>query len=115
MVIADAGAPDGHKILGSAQRRLRGAVVQHGSLLLRSPGPGLAAHHSGLDRLAAAAGPWEPRQLATDWLKAVADRGESTGAGSGLVFESGSFLNGCRDRLGEAAARFASPGWLARR
>ena len=114
VIAAETGA-DGHKILGSAQRRLRGAVLQHGSLLLRSPGPGLAAHHAGLDRLAVAAGPWEPRQLATAWLEAVAGGEESTGAGSGWVFESGSFLTGCRHRLEEAAARFASPGWLARR
>lgn len=36
----------GHKVLGSAQRRRRGAVLQHGSLLLRrSP---FAAEHPGL-------------------------------------------------------------------
>jgi len=115
VVIAAETTADGHKILGSAQRRLRGAVLQHGSLLLRSPGPGLAAHHAGLDRLAVAAGPWEPRPLATAWLEAVADSEESAGAISGCGFASGSFLTGCRHRLEDAAARFASPGWLARR
>ncbi|MDA0256064.1 MAG: hypothetical protein O3A18_14425 [Planctomycetota bacterium] len=114
-VVIPAETADGHKILGSAQRRLRGAVVQHGSLLLRSPGPGLAAHHAGLDQLAAAAGTWEPRQLATAWLEAVAGSEESTGVVSGYVFESGSFLTARRDRLEAAAARFASPVWLGRR
>lgn len=36
LVIEAEGQPDGHKILGSAQRRLQAAVLQHGSLLERS-------------------------------------------------------------------------------
>lgn len=107
---ADAAAADGRKILGSAQRRLRGAVLQHGSLLLRSPGPALAALHPGLDRLVPATGGWNPRELAAAWLARVAGMPSPP-----VEIRSGSFLENQRERVTAAAARFASQAWLGRR
>lgn len=55
-----------HKIVGSAQRRRRGAVLQHGSLLLhRSP---FAPEYSGLFDLV------EEPPLVDEWIPALASR-----------------------------------------
>ncbi len=105
--------PDGFKLLGSAQRRLRGGVLQHGSLLLRSPSVAAAARHPGLAELAPQAAAWDHRELATAWLARVA-----AVAGTPLEMRSESFLLGMAGEaadFAERAARFRDPAWLARR
>lgn len=103
-------APRGHKVLGSAQRRLAAAVLQHGSLLVRrSPAVGEPAAHPGLldlapGRLAAGDVP----TLATRWLGLVAER-----AGLRIVPETAAFWNEASVR--ERAEQFASDRWTLRR
>lgn len=101
--------PDGHKILGSAQRRLRGAVLQHGSLLLRSPPLARAvAGHPGLIDLHGPAAAWGLRDLVTAWLGRVAHA-----AGGLLEYRTEAF--GSARAAAAATERFRDPAWLARR
>jgi len=99
------------KVMGSAQRRLAGAVVQHGSLLLRAnAGVGPAARHAGLEDLHADLRSLDLRQLATAWLDRLARR-----LGGDFHWEDGRFTTACS---AEAAARtqaYADPRWLSRR
>lgn len=105
------GGPDGHKILGSAQRRLRGAVLQHGSLLLRSPPLArAAARHPGLLDLHGPAAAWGLRELLTAWLDRVA-----AAAGGLLECRTAAFGSTRAAAVATAAARFRDPAWLARR
>lgn len=111
VVEAAAGGPAGEpKILGSAQRRLAAAVVQHGSLLWRAAsGVGAAARHPGLCDLHPALA-LAPRDVAAAWLDRVA-----TGLGGRAAWHSGSFAAGREADLGTRAAAYASDRWLARR
>jgi lipoate-protein ligase A len=103
--------PDGHKILGSAQRRLRGAVLQHGSLLLRSPPLARsAARHPGLLDLHGPAAAWGLRELLTAWLGRVA-----AAAGGLLECRTAAFGSTRAAAVATAGARFRDPAWLARR
>lgn len=104
-----AGGHDGDKILGSAQRRLRGAVLQHGSLLLEPP-PLAGTAHPGLLRLHPAASHWDVRELVAAWLTRVAAE-----AGGPLDVRVESFTRSRSGPIAEAAARFREPGWLGRR
>jgi lipoate-protein ligase A len=112
VVIPAAGtSADGHKILGSAQRRLRGAVLQHGSLLLRSlAGVAPAVRHPGLVELHEPAGHWQPRELLLAWLARVAD---ATGGTLETVAEP--FATARMERIRAGAERFLDPAWLGRR
>jgi len=103
-------APDGHKILGSAQRRLKAAVLQHGSLLLAAPrGVAQAAAHPGLTDLFPAAAA-DGRDLATAWLALVAGA-----AGLRLEFAPAHFRSLHPAAIAATAERFADPAWLRRR
>jgi len=99
------------KVMGSAQRRLAGAVVQHGSLLLRAnPGVGPAARHPGLEDLHARFRSLDLRQLASAWLErlgpCLADR---------FRWEDGRFATTCPDEAIARTNAYADPRWLGRR
>ena len=103
--------PDGHKIMGSAQRRLRGAVLQHGSLLTRSlASVAEAARHPGLVELHPAAAGWDVRDLVGAWLERVA-----AAAARPLDLRAESFAADRRGAIAARAARFREAAWLARR
>ena len=103
--------PDGHKIMGSAQRRLAGAVVQHGSLLLReSPGVGPAARHPGVENLHPGFETYALRQLADAWLTRLA-----AAMGTDFGWEPGAFTPPPHDELRTRLASYTDPRWLARR
>ncbi|MFM8413266.1 MAG: lipoyl protein ligase domain-containing protein [Planctomycetota bacterium] len=112
LVVRDAGHdPDGHKILGSAQRRLRGAVLQHGSLLTRSLASVAApARHPGLVELHPAAAGWDLRELVGAWLERVA-----AAAASPLEIRPESFGADRSEAIVARAPRFREAAWLARR
>lgn len=109
VVRVSARGSDGEKILGSAQRRLRGAVLQHGSLLLEPPVLA-AAPHPGLLRLHPAATGWDLRDLVAAWLTRVAAE-----AGGSLELPGDSYAASRTRAIAEAALRFHDPAWLARR
>ncbi|MBM4021041.1 MAG: hypothetical protein FJ284_02145 [Planctomycetes bacterium] len=112
LIVASAAAgADGHKILGSAQRRLHAAVLQHGSLLLATP-PTVPspARHPGLLDLVVAASSWDLRELATAWLQEVAAR-----AGGALEAGPDRFAGSRKRVVAERACRFRDEAWLERR
>lgn len=100
----------GHKVMGSAQRRLAATVLQHGSLLLRrNEDVAPAASHPGLADLVPEGFPeTAARPLAMRWLAGVA-----AALGARLVEERGPF--GDQDVVGDKAHVFASPRWTDRR
>lgn len=102
--------PGGNKVLGSAQRRLAGVILQHGSLLWRAnPDVPSGYRHPGLLDLAISM-PWEdPRDLARAWLDRVA-----RGLG-GSVDERGRFGAGREAEIDRLRARFVDERWTARR
>lgn len=112
VVVGVAESPDGrgHKILGSAQRRLAAAVLQHGSLLVRRNRDVTgSACHPGLDDLAPRGFPGErAAALVERWLDLVA-----VSLGARLVREVGRFIG--EPSVQERAARFADPRWTHRR
>jgi lipoate-protein ligase A len=111
VIASPAAADDGHKILGSAQRRLQGAVLQHGSLLLRSPtSVADAARHPGLVELHTPAAGWELRDLVHAWLIRVAEA-----AGGPLEIRAEPFLAARMETVATRAARFQEAAWLNRR
>jgi lipoyl(octanoyl) transferase len=88
---------DGHKVLGSAQRRRRGAVLQHGSLLLeRSP---IAPEYPGIADLSAIT------LSAADAMRLV----EATAAVLGRSAGVGVLTNSEIDRATQIARRGLSP------
>ena len=110
VVAAGGAAADDPKILGSAQRRLAGVVLQHGSLLLRSNaavGPG--GRHSGLLDLHPAAA-LTGRELAAAWLARVA-----AACRASVAWQSAGFRDGRGDEIRRAAGRFGDPRWISRR
>ena len=108
---AAAGSSHGnHKILGSAQRRLSGVVLQHGSLLLhRNPHIQGVGSHLGLgDVLPAGSG--SVNEVVDGWLQRLADRlhGE-------LIAETGpSYVKENKDII-TRTERYESTAWLQRR
>jgi lipoate-protein ligase A len=102
----------GHKIMGSAQRRLEGAVLQHGSLLLRQNTlvHGRAAHPGLADLVAAPADLPGNGQIVDRWLDLVARE-----ARADVVRETGGFLAPRAEEVAGYAARFREPRWTARR
>ncbi len=110
-LVAGGSSTDGYKLLGSAQRRLKAAVLQHGSLLLRSPPRvGSAAAHPGLLDLFPPAQDWSEAELVAAWLSQA---GESTGLRP--FHEAGGFAAGHAAAIAAAAARFQDLAWLRRR
>lgn len=98
-----------HKLMGSAQRRLAGSILQHGSLLVGQCDQAGADHtRPGLAELASDASLADG--LAIRWLERVA-------ASLGLALErSGPFLRGeIASRVAERAERFRSAAWMGRR
>jgi len=100
----------GHKVMGSAQRRLAATVLQHGSLLLRrNEDVAPAASHPGLADLVPEGFPAKAvRPLAMRWLAGVA-----AALGAELLEERGPFRD--PEALREKAHVFASPRWTDRR
>jgi len=110
MGVAESADGRGHKILGSAQRRLAATVLQHGSLLLRhNERVSGAASHPGLADLAPDGLPADAvPALAGRWLEFVA-----AGLGLRLARQAGRF----RDErvVAERSGRFSDPRWNHRR
>jgi hypothetical protein len=107
---ADASTTIGSKIMGSAQRRLGTAVLQHGSLLLKTcTAVGPAARHRGLAEMARG-GSWGVPEVAGRWLDRVA-------AALEIVRDSQprSFREGREAAIEDRAARFRDPRWTGRR
>lgn len=108
----DGGSDD--KIFGSAQRRLRGVVLQHGSLLVAAnDSVPQAARHPGLEEVAAAAGPWRlpgGRQAVEGWIDRIAHRLDAT-----PVAERGRFLPADGGCYRDALARYGDAAWISRR
>jgi lipoate-protein ligase A len=112
VVVAATGGPadDDPKILGSAQRRLAGVVLQHGSLLLRAntaAGPG--GRHPGILDLDPQGG-LDVRDLAAAWLGRVARAAEAR-----LDWQAEGFRVGRGAEITAAAGRFHDSRWLERR
>lgn len=102
---------DGHKLLGSAQRRLKAAVLQHGSLLLETPsGVGAAAAHAGLFELFPESRKWPVEALIEAWLHRLA---AATGVEPRLA--GGHFASAHAAEITAAAGRFGDAAWLHRR
>ena len=99
------------KIMGSAQRRLAAAVVQHGSLLLHAnPGVGPAARHPGLLDLHEALRSIDLRHLAAAWLDSLGPR-----LGHDVSWKDGRFAASAPDETAARTAAYADPRWLGRR
>jgi lipoate-protein ligase A len=97
---------DGTKIAGSAQRRSRGAIVEHGSVLLAQSE--FAPELPGIRQLAGISiDPWE---LARRWSNALARR-----LSVELALDRG--LTGSERQLArrQVGARFARSTWTRRR
>jgi lipoate-protein ligase A len=113
VVVAPPGAPaaaDDPKIMGSAQRRLAGVILQHGSLLLRtSSAVGPAARHVGLLDLYPAAR-LDGRALAEAWMARVA-----RACGARDVHHGTGFRVGREPEIAAAAGRFCDARWITRR
>ena len=114
--VADGRGNADAKVLGSAQRRLRGAVLQHGSLLLAAnrlvPE---SVRHPGLDDLQAGGGDcagWGPGEidLVRGWLTRLA-----AAFGEGLEEPSGCFVPSPLAGVEEGMVRFRQDSWNARR
>ena len=99
-----------HKILGSAQRRLSGVVLQHGSLLLHrnSHIQGDGSHVGLGDVLPAGSG--SVNEVVDGWLHRLADRLQGE-----LIPETGpSYVKEDKDII-TRATRYESTAWLQRR
>jgi lipoate-protein ligase A len=104
-------ADDDPKIMGSAQRRLAAAVVQHGSLLLRrAEGVGPAARHPALAELHGPGSTPDDRRLVERWLELVAG-----GLGGGVSWQTGSFAGSRAADVASLAAAYAAGRWIERR
>ncbi len=98
------------KILGSAQRRLAGVILQHGSLLWRSNATVAAScGHPGLAELAPTGCLGDPEDVARGWLDRVA---RSLG---GRLTERRQFAAGREAEVGRLSGRFADDRWTSRR
>lgn len=99
------------KIMGSAQRRLAGVVLQHGSLLLRGNttvgGPAL---HAGVADLVAGLQVPDEAVLSRAW-----GRGIARGLGASFREEDSPFLRGRESEVARESARFREESWTARR
>lgn len=100
----------GHKVMGSAQRRLAATVLQHGSLLLRrNVAVPAAASHPGLDDLVDDGFPAAAvRPMVAAWIAAVAAT-----LGVEVAEEPGPFHD--EETVSVKAREFASERWIWRR
>lgn len=98
------------KVMGSAQRRLGTAVLQHGSLLLAAnQAVAAAARHPGLAEVAAPRA-ISPDRLAETWVGLVAKT-----IGIESLRQARPFRAGREAGIAERAARFRDPRWTRRR
>lgn len=99
------------KIMGSAQRRLAGVVLQHGSLLLRgNTGVGGQARHPGVSDIVAGQNVPDEAGLSRAWGMRIAQ-----GLGAALREESSPFGRGRESEVEALASRFREERWTARR
>lgn len=100
----------GCKVLGSAQRRLAGVVLQHGSLLLRRhPSMSGVGGHDGLAEMAGMVGDGSS-ELVGCWLRRLAERlGGPLTAAAGVSWDSDD------PDLQRRARWYAADDWLRRR
>ena len=110
VMAASEGGPSS-KIMGSAQRRLAGVVLQHGSLLLRGNTTvgGAARHPAVADLVVGVQVPGEVA-LARAWGRRIARE-----LGATLCEEDAPFLRGREPEIVSLAARFREEWWTARR
>lgn len=95
---------DGQKVGGSAQRRLKNALIQHGSLLLSQSA--FAPELPGLKELS---GVVDEEQLVRDVVRLLA-------RSVGVEFQVGELAEAEESRAGEIVVeKFGSAGWLAKR
>lgn len=107
LVLPSAG---GAKVMGSAQRRLAGVVLQHGSLLVRgNDRVSGAARHPGIEDLVMAKLP-AVRDLAGAWVERIAST-----LGAKVSEQPGTFAGTWAEPIAAAAARFLDPRWTGRR
>ncbi len=120
-LVVDPPATEGHepgigltdaKVLGGAQRRLAGVVLQHGSLLVRAnEAVPEAWRHAGLLELGAAAAD-DGLDVAMAWMARV-----GASLGGELAWQDGPFVTHRRWRgaIDEQSRRYREPRWLERR
>jgi lipoate-protein ligase A len=101
---------DDPKMLGSAQRRLPAAILQHGSLLFAAnEAVGAAGRHTGLGDLLPSLTN-RPREIAVDWVAGIA-----TALGLHADWQPQAFTFGRHESLTARVARFRGNAWLERR
>ena len=101
---------DDPKVLGSAQRRLPAAILQHGSLLFAAnEAVGTAGRHTGLRDLLPSI-TISPREIAVDWVTRIA-----TVLGLRADWQPQAFPTGRHVMLTSRVARFRGNAWLERR
>ena len=99
------------KVMGSAQRRLAGVVLQHGSLLLQSnAGVGGVARHLAVADLVAEQRPLEGVGLSRAWGRRIA-----MALGGTLHEEEAAFVSVHEQTIAALSARFREDRWTARR
>jgi lipoate-protein ligase A len=99
------------KIMGSAQRRLAGVVLQHGSLLLfGNPDLRGEGRHPGIADLAGSCGAIDAADLSRTWVARIA-----AALGTRVSAEAAPFMRGREGRVSEVAARFREEWWTTRR
>lgn len=116
-VVVDRERSDGRhetfKLMGSAQRRLDAAVLQHGSLLVsRNTDVDMTASHPGLREVAADdwADDGAVRECAVLWISRVA-----AAIGQAVNEQPDPFFSGDRPDFVSARDRFAADRWTSRR
>lgn len=103
--------PAGVKLMGSAQRRLAAAVLQHGSLLLETnPAVTGGAAHAGLENLVPGAVAGGSRRLASAWLDRVA-----AALGAEIDVQPVPFTASQSAAVDHVRRRFAADAWTCRR
>lgn len=114
VVVRRPGEPAGPadpKVLGSAQRRLGGTVLQHGSLLVaHASAADTAARHPSLADVTAGPVTWTSRQLADRWGALLAES-----FGGTREWQSEPFAASRLAAVTNRATRFLDPRWTGRR
>lgn len=99
------------KIMGSAQRRLSGVVLQHGSLLVRSnTSVGGPARHPAVSDLVARSRVPDEGDVSRAWGRRIAEA-----LGATVHEERSPFVRGRESEVAAVAERFREERWTARR
>lgn len=99
------------KIMGSAQRRFAGVVLQHGSLLLRgNPDVAGPARHPGVADILPECSMPDEASLSSSWCRWIADALDAT-----IRDEGSPFLRGRESHVQTLATRFRGKRWTVRR